>query len=261
MPHFKPKEAGEKAAELAVQSRNPVEGKAGKYDVIFDPLAAAPILEQVGNAASMYAIESGTSFFEGRLNKKVGSDIVTIFDDGKLAGGIGSTAYDEEGIPSQKTTHIRLGVLRNYLHNTSTSRKYEVQTTGNAGLICPRPWNVVMDKGTYDINELIRQTKNGLYVTNMWYFEFQNEKTGEFSAMPRDAVFKIENGEITGAVTGLRLCDTIPNILNNVDGITEKREQISSWDTEVPVKCGHILVRGMTMTKSEDTPLEGRETV
>jgi PmbA protein len=252
MQHFKPREAGMRAGELARKSVRPVQWEAGKFDVLFDPMAAAVIMQHVGDAASIFSVEAGMSFLEGKLNKKVGSDILTVFDDGTLPGGMASTNFDAEGIPSQKTTLIRFGVLRNYLHSTGTAARYGVQTTGNAGIIQPRPWNVVVDKGNYDVQELVGETRNGIFVTNLWYMRFQNYRTGGFSAIPRDAMFVIKNGEIGQPVKDLRISDSMPNFLSRVDALSEKREQVYGWEVETPVRCGHMLVRGLRMTKSSE---------
>ena len=250
MQHFKPSETGARAGELACESRAPRTLPAGKYDILFDPMAAAELLVNIGEAASIFAVESGLSFLKGRLNKTVGSDMLTVFDDGALPGGMGSTAFDAEGVPSQKTTLIRFGVLRNFLHSTSTARRYDVQTTGNAGILEPHPWNVVVEKGNYDVPELVREMRSGIYVTNSWYTRFSNYTTGEFSTIPRDAVFRVENGEIVGAVKGLRISDTMPSVLGGVEALSEAREQIIPTDSMIPVRCGHVLVRGLCVTKS-----------
>ncbi len=252
MQHFRPGETGQKAGEFAKESLNPVPGEAGKFDILFDPMAIACLLQHVGDSASIFSVEAGFSFLENRLNKRVASDIVTIFDEGTLAGGMGSTKFDAEGVRAQKTTLIRFGILRNYLHNTSTAKRYKVNTTGNAGIIAPHPWNIVLDNGNYDSQEMIQQTKHGLYVTNLWYTRFQNYKTGEFSTIPRDAIFRVENGRVVGAVKGIRISEKMSHLLMGIEAISQRREQILGWEVETPVKCGHVLARHVNVTKSTE---------
>ena len=249
MQHFRPGDAGGRAGETARQALHP---KPGKYDILFEPLAVAGFYESVANAASIFSVEAGLSFLEGKMNKRVASDIVTIFDDATLPGGMASTKFDAEGVPASKTTLVRFGVLRNYLHNTSTAHRYHVNTTGNAGIIHPHPWNVVVDKGNLNVWEMLQELKNGLYVTNLWYTRFQNYKTGDFSTIPRDAIFTVENGEITGSVKDLRISDNLSNLLMNIEALSEAREQILGWEVETPVKCGHTLIRHVNTTKSTE---------
>ena len=259
MQHFRPGDAGGRAGETARQALHPMAGEAGKFDVLFEPLAIAGLYEHVAHSASIFSVEAGMSFLEGKMNKRVASDVLTIFDDATLPGGMASTRFDAEGVPSQKTTLIRFGVLRNYLHNTSTAHRYHVNTTANAGIIHPHPWNVVVDKGNLNVWELLQELKNGLYVTNTWYTRFQNYKTGEFSTIPRDAIFLVKDGEIAGSLKDIRISESLPNLLGNIEAMSEAREQILGWEVETPVKCGHTLVRHVNVTRSTEKFVEPKK--
>jgi len=37
-----------------------------------------------------------------------------------------------------------------------------------------------------------------------------------------------------------------------IEAISEHREQIFGWEVETPVKCGHVLVRHVNVTKSTE---------
>src|SRR3989344_2925455 len=160
---------GKKSGKIASNAKTLVNGKRGKYDIILSPLSFAPILNSIGESASIFSVESGLSFFTDSLNKKIGSNKISIYDDGRLRNGIGSTKVDHEGVPTRRTPILEKGVHRNYLHNYSTAKKYNVQNAGNAGLISPEPWNIVVDNGDYELDEMIKSVKRGLYVTNVWY--------------------------------------------------------------------------------------------
>ena len=100
LSNFNTGKAGKKSGEIATESKNPVNGKKGKYDVIFSPLAFAPVLNSIGESASIFSVESGLSFFTNAMNKKIGSSKISIYDDGRLENGIGSTKADMEGVPT-----------------------------------------------------------------------------------------------------------------------------------------------------------------
>ena len=51
---------------------------------------------------------------------------------GTGAGGYGTSPFDGEGLPSQRTVVVENGVLRNYLLNTYTARKLGMKSTHNA---------------------------------------------------------------------------------------------------------------------------------
>ena len=59
------------------------------------------------------------SFFTDSIGKKVGSNKINIYDDGRLRNGIGSTKADAEGVPTRRIPLLEKGVYKNYLYNYS----------------------------------------------------------------------------------------------------------------------------------------------
>ncbi|MBU0980871.1 MAG: TldD/PmbA family protein [Nanoarchaeota archaeon] len=251
LKHLDAEKAAKDASRTALLARDPKGIKLGKYDVVFEPLAFANLLDHVGNAASMFSVEAGLSFLAGKHGKKVASDKVTIIDDPLIPNGVQSTPFDDEGVPTRRTEIIKEGVLKNYLFNTSLARKHGKRTTGNAGLVCPRPWNVVMKKGKYNKGELLKKTGKGLLITNLWYTRFQNYLTGQFSTVPRDAIFIIEDGELKGAVKGIRVSDDLPRMLCSVVDSSNESRQIMCWETESPVISPAVSVKDVNITGSK----------
>lgn len=249
---FDPSSAGEDAGRIASISSNPSQGKAGTYDIVFSPLAIGNVLDNIGNALSAFSVESGYSCFTGKLGKMVASGKVTLSDSGNTPSGFGSRPFDEEGFPTKTTPIIERGVLKTFLHSTSTAKKSNLKSTGNAGIISPHPWNIVLDEGKKTQEGLISEVNRGIYVTNVWYTRFANYVDGTFSTIPRDGLFEIRDGEITGSLQGLRLSDNIPNILQNVDGIAGDAKQVKWWhEVATPVTTPHVLCRKLKMTASK----------
>jgi len=252
MNKFNAEKTAEKAANIAVMAKNPTNGPVGKFEILFDPLPFANLLDLVGNSASIFNTEAGLSFFQNCLNKKVASDIVNINDNGLLKNGLGSGKCDAEGFPSQNTIIIQKGVFKNYLHNTSTAKKYNARSSGNAGIIAPEPRNIVLKHCKDKFEKLLQSIKKGIYVTNVWYTRSTNLMTGDFSTMPRDATFYIENGKIKYPIKNIRISDNMLNILRNITNIANNSEQVKGWEVEKPVTTPSILVKGLNITR----PLE-----
>jgi PmbA protein len=246
---FSPENAGERAGRVGKRALNPVRGNVGEYDIVFDPYPFANLLNIVMDSASIFAVEAGFSFLNGKLNKKVASKEVTLIDDGRMPHCLNSSKFDSEGVPTRRNVVVENGVLKTYLHNTSTAKRYGVKTTANAGLLSPKPWNAVLANGSYDENELFKEVKRGLYITNLWYTRFQNYERGDFSTIPRDGIFLIERGELTKSFKEIRLSDNMLRMLRNISGISKKQEQILGWEIEIPVITPHVLVRGVRVTK------------
>jgi PmbA protein len=246
---FKPARAGEKAGQIAKLAMNPKEGNEGKYDVIFDPLFFGSMLGTWGSMASAYSVMIQLSIFVNKIGQKVASDLVTLRD--KPADySVHNRTFDDEGFPAQENVFINKGVLKTYLHNTSTAVKFKTKTTGNAGLVQPTPWNIEMDAGDMSKNELFNQVKKGIYLTNTWYTRFQNYATGDFSTIPRDGIFLIEHGKIKESWKDLRLSDNILRILKQISGLSKERQHVHWWlEAEPPSLSPYVLAKDIQMTR------------
>ncbi|MBN1157460.1 TldD/PmbA family protein [Candidatus Woesearchaeota archaeon] len=240
----------EEACEIANKSLNPGDGKQGKYDVLFHPMAFANLLDSFGNAASAFHVESGMSCLKDKIGKKVASSNVCIYDYGNLKNSPGTATFDAEGVPTRKTTMVKDGILKGYLHNTSTAKRFKTKTTANAGLIAPQPTTIAISEGKFDKEGLIGRIKKGIYVTNIWYTRFNNYTTGDFSTIPRDGIFLIENGKIKKPIKNIRISDNLLRMMQNISGTGNDSRIIQNWETEVPVLCPHVFVTGVNITKS-----------
>jgi PmbA protein len=249
MKDFKPEVAGGRAGQVAKRALNPVKGTVGKYDIVFDPYPFSNLLNIIMDSASIFAVEAGFSFLRDKLGGRVASKEVTLIDDGRTPFCLSSSKFDAEGVPTRRNVVIQDGILKTYLHNTSTARRYGIRTTANAGLLSPKPWNAMLEKGRYTESELFKEVKRGLYITNLWYTRFQNYERGDFSTIPRDGVFLIERGELSKSLKEIRLSDNLMRMLQNIKGISKKQEQIMGWEVEIPVITPHVLIRGVNVTR------------
>ncbi|WP_456321235.1 metallopeptidase TldD-related protein, partial [Palaeococcus sp. (in: euryarchaeotes)] len=134
--------------------------------------------------------------------------------------------------------------------NTSMARKYKRETTANAGLIMPRAWNIHVKPGDYSKEELFSEVKRGIYITNVWYTRFQNYVKGDFSTIPRDGAFLIENGEITKPIRNIRVSDNMQHILEGINALGKELYHIHWWEVDTPVFTPYVLVKDVGITKA-----------
>jgi PmbA protein len=239
---FNPEKAGEEAGRIAKMSLGSKSVKPGKYNVVFGRAAGAVLFDMVAGMNSALYVDAGISCFANKLGESVASEKVTVYDDAQVEGGIGSTPFDDEGNPTRRTTIIKNGVLQTHLHNTLTAKKYKTKSTANASRTklyrtwMPLPWNVLVKEGEHSEEELLEEVRNGLFVNNLTYVRFQDYRKGEFSGIIRDGLFRIENGEITHPVKGLRLSDNLLHLLQNISYISEETVQINHWWMEFDTK-------------------------
>jgi len=244
-----PINAGSAAAENAAKSQNPVAVEPGTYDVLLAPSVSASLIQLFGSAASAFSVEAGLSFLADKLGKRTASESFSLTDYGQIEGGIGSRAFDDEGSPTAITNIVKDGLLEHYLHNSTTAGRAGTLSTGNAGIIDPSPWNLVVEGSGEPLDHLIGSIKRGILLTNNWYTRFQNYRTGEFSTLARDAAFLISNGELSKSIHGSRLSDDLPRLFGSIKSISKERAWIKWWgEVTIPVLAPYLLVKGSKIT-------------
>jgi len=247
---FRPERAGAKAGGIAKLAKDPKAGDEGVYDVIFDPLIFGSSLAVWGRMISAYDVLVQMSVFVDKLGKEVAPEIVTMRDN-PGAYSLSNRVFDDEGAPARENVFIDHGVLKGYLHNTSTAKMFKTVTTGNAGVVAPNAWNIELDAGDVSKDELFENEKKGLYLTNTWYTRFQNYAKGDFSTIPRDGIFLVEKGEIKQSLKDLRVSDNALSMLGNIAGISKERQHVHWWgEADPPSLSPYVLIKDVHLTKS-----------
>ncbi len=250
LSEFKPEEAGRLAGDYAKRAEKPGSWSEGEYDIVFNETVTAHLFEYVADSTSSFSVDSGLSFLAGELGKQIAVPAVTLSDSANRPGIPNQRSFDDEGVPIKEKPIIEKGVLKTYLHNLSTAKRYKTSSTGNAGIINPATWNIIIEPGASSMEEMIRDVRRGMLITNTWYTRFQNHQKGDFSTMPRDAAFLIENGEIKHPVAGIRLEDSFPRLLKNIELLARTRKWVEWWEVNTPTLAPAMLVRGSKITKA-----------
>jgi PmbA protein len=241
---------GREATETAKLGTKFSEGKPGKYDVLMSPYLVGNLMTYGSSLFSAYNVDAGMSCFEKKVGQKVASGIVNLVDDPLNFNGDAAIQVDEEATPTKRLPMIEKGVLKTYLHSTSTARKFGVKTTGNAGIISPHPWQLNMLPGEENFDDMLHDMKHGLFIKNAWYTRFQDYRNGIFSTVPRDGIFTVENGEITGSVRGIRISDEIPRILMNIDQVSKEQMNVKWWQEIHSSFMPYVHVRDISISRS-----------
>lgn len=243
-------EAGKRAGENAKKMVDAKEPEAGEYEVLMSPTVASNLVDLIGGFSSAFSVEAGISYLVDKLGKKVASESFSLSDHGRMNGALDGRVFDDEGIPTRTTPIIRDGVLENYLHNLTTAKKSGKVSTGNAGTISPHPWNLEVGRGDSSYDEMVKSMKRGVILTSNWYTRFKNYRTGEFSTVPRDGAYLVEDGRITQGLKGLRVSDSLERIFSSTRLISKNREWIEWWEVDTPTLCPWVLVDGVKITRA-----------
>ena len=191
------------------------------HESVGHPIELDRVLGQEANFA-------GTSFLTlDQLNKlRYGSDIVNVVADARLehGPGLGTFAYDDEGVPAQCTDIIKDGQFRGYLSNRETARLIGLQRS--SGTMRTESWNrlpiirmtnISLKPGTWKFDDLVADTDDGILMeTNRswsiddrrYQFQFSTEIGWEISGGKKTRMFK--NPSYSGITTEFwNSCDAI----------------------------------------------------
>jgi PmbA protein len=214
---------GRTAGRRAVRRLGARKVGTAEVPVVFEADAAASLLRQVASAVNGAAVYRGASFLVGKLGETVASPLVTVVDDGRLPGGLGSRPFDAEGRATRRTTVVERGVLASYLLDGYSGKKLGLPATGNASrqpgeAPAPAPTNFLLlpGEGAPTPETIIRSTRRGLFVTDMIGFGV-NLVTGDFSRGA--AGFWIEDGELAYPVEEITIAGTLDRMLRDIDAV------------------------------------------
>lgn len=249
-------EAGAKAGRLSKQSIGAVQGTPGTYDLILSPTVAANVLGAIPESANPFYIMMGMSPLQDRMGEQIAPEFITAYEDPLFNGGLGSTPFDWEGTPSHSIKIVENGVLKSLLHNTTTARMFDASSTGSSRManigtgmkmLLPGASNIVFENGNHSLDELMDVDKPTIYVTCNWYTRFQNYQTGEFSTIPRDAMFLVEKGELK-PIKNMRISDNTMRMFANIDALGNDRTQVYWWEVQTPTILSTMRIRDCKMT-------------
>ena len=213
-----PEEVGRTAAQRVVRRLGARKVKTCEVPIVFDPLTARSLVGHIFSAVAGDAVYRKSSFLVDQIGESVAASGVTVFDDARMLGGLGSSLFDDEGVPTQTTTIIDAGVLRNYLHSAYTARKLGGRPTGNgsrsgSGSVTVGPTNFYLKPGTVSPEEIIASVDAGLYVVELIGFGV-NPVNGDYS---RGAVgIWIEKGRLTHPVHEVTIAGNLRQMLRDI---------------------------------------------
>ena len=191
------------------------------HESVGHPIELDRVLGQEANFA-------GTSFLTlDKLNKlKYGSEIVNVVADARLehGPGLGTFAYDDEGVPAQSTDIIKDGQFRGYLSNRETAKL--IGLNRSSGTMRAESWNrlpiirmtnVSLRPRQGSPHDLISSTDDGIWMeTNRswsiddrrYQFQFSTEIAWEIRGGKK--VRMLKNPSYSGITTEFwNSCDAI----------------------------------------------------
>ncbi len=169
---------------------------------------------------------------------KYGSEKVTIVADATIPGGLGSFGYDDEGVKAQRAYLVKEGLFVGYQTSRETAGVVNQQSNGTMRaeswnrIPLIRMTNINLEPGEWDLEELIRDTKDGVFfdTNKVWSiddkrlnFQFGVEAAWEIKGGKLGRMFK--NGTYTGMT---------PQFWNGCDAVCNRKH----WHIWGVPNCG-----------------------
>ena len=187
--------------------------------------AAAGILfhEACGHGLEADHIVKDASVYAGRVGELVASPLVTLVDDGTVAGEWGTSPSTTRATRPARNVLIENGVLTDYMWDWLRARKEGRVSSGNGRrqsyqhLPMVRMTNTFLLAGQDDPDEIVAQTPSGVYVAKLGGGQV-NTTTGDFVFGTTEA-YLIEDGRITEPLRDANLIGNGPEVLQRIDAV------------------------------------------
>lgn len=216
----------------------------GIYNVIFSSSFTSKMIKNLIILLSKEQVRKKLSCLDNKINKAIANDKVTIIEAADNKELPSYTPFDNEGTLTKEKVIIEEGILKTYLYNNQEAILDNTTSTGNSyGEISAR--NLYLKAGQKSEEDLIKQLKNGLYITK--YQEtggtVLNSTNGQISAQIFG--FIVENGKITDSFETCIMTTTIFELLSSIKEVANKIE----FKTE-NVGSPAILVENMSIASN-----------
>ncbi|MBI1895059.1 MAG: TldD/PmbA family protein [Acidobacteria bacterium] len=213
-----------RAARKAKLSANPRELEPGRYTVVLEPAAVLDLVGQIFPDFSGTALHDQRSFLNERLGQKLFGETISIWDHADCPLQTGAP-FDGEGVPRRMLALVERGIPKEVAWSRAAASRTGVEPTGH-GFPLPNevgeaPVNIVMAGGRATLDELVAGVERGILVTRLWYIREVEPYDKIMTGMTRDGTFLIENGEIAGGLKNFRFNQSVVELLNHVEAMSE----------------------------------------
>ena len=262
---FSPHDAGVEAATEALRARGRTALPAGEYAVVFGPRAVADLWQDLLlPALSLDTLANGTSPFEGRFGQPIASVFLTVVDEGRIPGLVGSRLITGDGLPTGSTTMIAGGRLTGFLadayHAQAMAPKFGPLPPRNGMRYAMNGESFAMRPGIFPTNvtfasdeavprdALMAPITNGIYVGGLWATAFRRGAVpGDFISTVVGPSFHIHEGKLAQPLQPrvLHIQDNVLDVLQRLTGLSTLRRPVvlTSGQSVVlapELRCGRV---------------------
>ena len=231
-----PAAVAQEAAEKAARTKDAVEIEAGTHAAVLEPYAFSELLWYFGfSSLGALSLLEERSYLSGRLGQQLFHESFTLADDGLDPRGL-PKAFDFEGTPKQRVVLVEDGVAKDVVWDRRTAKRAGGRVSTGHALAPPAqgfgpiPFNLSVEGGNANREELVERVENGIYVTRLHYLGVVDPREGIITGMTRDGTFRIEGGKVTKPVVNLRFTTSFPKLVEALLGLGNDVELVNRND-------------------------------
>ncbi|MBK7092737.1 MAG: TldD/PmbA family protein [bacterium] len=244
---FKIEENIGKVATQAIEMQTAAECPDKVTDIVLSPdLASLQIHESIGHPLELDRVFgsernfSGTSFATtDQLNKlKYGSEIVNVYSDPTLPGGLATYKYDDDGVEATRMPLIKDGLLVGYLSSLETAKRINAKSSaaaraegwGNVPLV--RMTNLTLEPGDKKFADMIAEIEDGIYIEGVEQWSIDDNRDN--FTLGGEVGWEIKGGKLGAMVKSPSYSGNTVQFWNSCDSTGHKDEWVL-WGTP---NCG-----------------------
>ena len=225
---------GKKAAERAMSRLQSKRLSTRQCPVLYCAEIASGLFGSLIGAVSGGNLYRKSTFLLNALDTQIFPDFITISEQPLLKGGLGSSAYDSEGVATRTRDIVSAGYLRGYVLSTYSARKLGMQSTGNAGGV----HNLTVQTSNNDFPAMLKLLGTGLLVTELMG-QGVNMVNGNYSRGA--AGYWVENGEIQYPVEEITIAANLKDIFKQFVAVG------NDIDYRGNIRTGSVLIERMSV--------------
>ncbi|MFW9821967.1 MAG: metallopeptidase TldD-related protein [Candidatus Thorarchaeota archaeon] len=178
---------------------------------------------------------SGRAFHEKitlfNLNEKVGTENLSIIDDGLLEDCLAVNGWDREGTSHQRNEIIKNGIFQKMLFDQKYALLENSVSTGNgvisqSGSVKNGISNLEILPGNISLDEMVSNISEGYYIEKFSDLD-PSELTGDFGAEIRNGYY-IKNGKFENPIKQGNVSGNVIEMMNHCLYISKEREYFAN---------------------------------
>ncbi len=228
----------------------------GEYQLVTAPGVSGVIChESFGHGVETDMFLKERARAASYLGRRVGSDLVNIYDDPSFPGEFGSYFFDDEGYPAKPTRIVKNGIFERGLTDLYSASALKIERSPNGRRqdftrkVYPRMTNTFFGSGDLPLEDLIGQVEEGIYVSKT--SSGMEDPKGWGIQVTGHYGFEIKGGKVTDKMYApIGITGYVPEVLSSISAVADDFKLDAGFcgkgtKETVPVTSGgpHLLMK------------------